>query len=120
LELSEAEWDHVQLLLSLLGYAEKAQHTFSTEQGPTLHAALPALVALHKAWSLHMDSIKYMDFTDALEAGLHKVSEYYEHTASSDAYIMAMILDPGQKLKHICMYWGEELVTQATQHAEEM
>ncbi|KAI5991213.1 ribonuclease H-like domain-containing protein [Pisolithus albus] len=120
LELSEAEWDRVRLLLSLLGYAEKAQHAFSTEHGPTLHAALPALEALHKAWSLRMDSVKYMDFTDALEAALRKVSEYYERTASSDAYIMAMILDPRQKLKHIRTYWGEELVTQATQHAEEM
>ncbi|KIK11462.1 hypothetical protein PISMIDRAFT_19504 [Pisolithus microcarpus 441] len=51
LELSEAKWEWVQCLLSLLSYAEKAQHAFSTEQGLTLHTALPALEALHKAWS---------------------------------------------------------------------
>lgn len=51
LEPMEMEWGRVQLLLSLLGHAEKAQHSFSMEQGPTLHTALPALEALHKAWS---------------------------------------------------------------------
>ncbi|KAI5992932.1 hypothetical protein EDD15DRAFT_2167604 [Pisolithus albus] len=90
LELTDAEWERVQHLLSLLSYAEKAQHAFSTEQGPTLHTALPALEALHKAWSSRKDSAKYVDFSSGLEAGLTKVNEYYERTATSDAHIMAM------------------------------
>ncbi|KIK16191.1 hypothetical protein PISMIDRAFT_48578, partial [Pisolithus microcarpus 441] len=90
LELTEVEWVRMQLLLSLLSYAEKAQHAFSSEQGLALHTALPALEALHKAWSTRKSSAKYRDFTSGLNAGLTKVSVYYERTATSDAHIMAM------------------------------
>ncbi|KIK18212.1 hypothetical protein PISMIDRAFT_109935 [Pisolithus microcarpus 441] len=78
LELTDAKWEHVQHLLLLLSYAEKAQHTFSTEQGPMLHTALPALEVLHRAWSSCKDSAKYAEFTGGLEASLTKVNEYYE------------------------------------------
>ncbi|KAI5990906.1 hypothetical protein EDD15DRAFT_2169791 [Pisolithus albus] len=111
LELMDAEWER---------YAEKAQHAFSTEQGPTLHTALPALEALHKAWSSRKDSAKYVDFSSGLEASLTKVNEYYEQTATSDAHIMAMLLDPTQKLNHIRTYWGEEQLTQVLQYAEDI
>ncbi|KAI6027141.1 hypothetical protein EDC04DRAFT_2605903 [Pisolithus marmoratus] len=91
--------------LDLKKYAERAQHAFSTEQGPTLHSALPALEVLHKAWSICMASAKYHEFTSALDASLTKVSKCYEQTATSNAHIMAMMLDPAQKLNHIHMYW---------------
>ncbi|KIK27526.1 hypothetical protein PISMIDRAFT_93201 [Pisolithus microcarpus 441] len=117
-ELVDSEWERVQLLLSLLAHAEKAQHAFSAEQGPTMHAVLPALEALFKAWSLRKNMLKYVNFTDALDAGLSKISEYYQRTATSDAHIIAMLLDPAQKLNHIRLYWGEELLPEAIKHAE--
>jgi hypothetical protein len=55
-----------------------------------LHLALPALEALHKAWSSRVERPKYADFTDALQAGIDKISEYYEKAADSDAYVFAM------------------------------
>ena len=55
-----------------------------------LHAALPALEALHKAWSVRKMVAKYSDFYDGLVAGVDKVAEYYDHTADSDAHIIAM------------------------------
>ena len=55
-----------------------------------LHAALPALEALHKAWSAHKLAAKYSDFYNRLEAGLDKVAEYYDRTAGLDAHIIAM------------------------------
>ncbi|KIK17413.1 hypothetical protein PISMIDRAFT_111470 [Pisolithus microcarpus 441] len=120
LELSEAEWERVQRLLSLLSYAEKAQHAFSTKQGPTLHTALPALEVLHKAWSTRKNSVKYADFTSGLDAGLAKVGDYYERTAASNAHIVAMLLDPAQKLNHIHTYWGEDQLTRVMQYAEDI
>ncbi|KAH0833152.1 hypothetical protein J3R83DRAFT_12173, partial [Lanmaoa asiatica] len=72
--------------------AKKAQHTFSTDTGPTLHTALPALEALHKVWLIHKRGFKYIDFSAALKAGVNKVFDYYEHTSSSDAHIIAMCM----------------------------
>ncbi|KIK27142.1 hypothetical protein PISMIDRAFT_46759, partial [Pisolithus microcarpus 441] len=120
LELSEAEWEKVCLLLSLLVHPEKAQQAFSTEGGPTLHTTLPALEALHWAWSTCKSAAKYSTFESGLEAGLGKIEEYYERTSKSDVYIIAMLLDPTQKSKHIRKYWGNELFTQAMKHTEEI
>ncbi|KIK28148.1 hypothetical protein PISMIDRAFT_71846, partial [Pisolithus microcarpus 441] len=120
LELTEVEWVCVQLLLSLLSYAEKAQHASSSEQGLALHTALPTLEVLHKAWSTCKSSAKYRDFTSSLNVGLTKVSMYYEQTATSDAHIMAMLLDPTQKLNHIRTYWGEEQLARVMQYATDI
>ncbi|KIK21875.1 hypothetical protein PISMIDRAFT_76369, partial [Pisolithus microcarpus 441] len=120
LELSEAEWEKVHLLLSLLVHPKKAQQAFSTEGGPMLHTALPALEALHWAWSTHKSATQYSTFKSGLEAGLGKIEEYYERTSESDVYIIAMLLDPAQKSKHIWKYWGNELFTWAMKHAEEI
>lgn len=56
----------------------------------TLHRAIPALEALHKAWSSRAERVKYKRFAPALEAGCAKIDEYYEKTTESPAYIMAM------------------------------
>ena len=55
-----------------------------------LHAALPALEALHKTWSAQKMAAKYSNFYDGLTAGLDKVAKYYDRTADSDAHIVAM------------------------------
>ncbi|KIK36830.1 hypothetical protein CY34DRAFT_26215 [Suillus luteus UH-Slu-Lm8-n1] len=90
LELSEDEWSWVQKLLLILGFAELSQHLFFSEDGPSLYLALPALEALHSAWSLHLAQFKYIDFHQALDAAIDKISEYYTKSASSDAHIMAI------------------------------
>jgi hypothetical protein len=59
-------------------------------KGSTLYLALPALKALHKAWTKQAEYIKYVNFVPTLNAGLAKITEYHDHTADSDAYIFAM------------------------------
>ena len=73
-------------------HADKAQHAFSSNQGPSLHLALPALKALHKAWSTRASSPKYDPFHEALEAGTAKIDKYYQKTADLDAYTFAMCM----------------------------
>jgi hypothetical protein len=45
---------------------------------------------LHKAWSTCSERLKYRYFKPALEAATNKLDKYYEKTADSPAYIMAM------------------------------
>jgi len=71
-------------------WADAAQQAFSSDTVPTLHNALPALEALHQAWSSCIGHDKYSDFTDALHTGTEKIGQYYELTANSHAYTMAM------------------------------
>ncbi|KAH7902996.1 hypothetical protein BJ138DRAFT_1021272 [Hygrophoropsis aurantiaca] len=92
LMLSPDEWIRVRLFTDLLAHADRAQQAFSSDAGPSLHYALPALEGLHKAWLSRSEKVKYIDFTDALSAGVEKINEYYEKTADSDAYIFAMCM----------------------------
>ncbi|KAF8222675.1 hypothetical protein L208DRAFT_1321119, partial [Tricholoma matsutake] len=117
--LSDAEWERIGLFNDLLAHTDNAQQAFSSDKGSTLHLALPALEALHKAWTKRAERVKYIDFIPALNAGLAKITEYYDHTADSDAYTFAMLLDPSQKMEHIHKYWGQEKLESILKEAEE-
>ncbi|KAG6852135.1 hypothetical protein C0991_002699 [Blastosporella zonata] len=115
---TKKEWIRVSLFLKLLTRAENAQQAFSTDQGPTLHLAIPALEALHAAWSKCRNQSKYSDFFPALDAAIEKVSEYYNKTSESEVYTFSMLLDPSKKATHLQKYWGQELTKKALTQAE--
>ena len=131
--------EKASLISYILKHAENAQHAFSLEQGPTLHLAIPALEALHKAWSARVGRDKYADFTGALSAGINKIVEYYDKTEESPTYVFAMcesgllnasmiecvtdllaVLDPSTKGLHLRKYWPAELHQHALVWAEEI
>ena len=73
------------------------------DAGPSLHLALPALEALHKAWSAQLGKDKYFPFMAALKAAIAKIAEYYDKTAESDAFIPAM--GSLQSLHYFLLYY---------------
>lgn len=128
-----------QLTFAFLQHVDNAQQAFSSDQGPTLHLGLPALEALHKAWSSRATRPKYADFERAIDKGLLKVSEYYDKTASSDVYTLTMggcfcctcmlvfdtantlvVLDPSQKKRHLEKYWGKDLSSESLKRIEKI
>ena len=105
LKLDRDEWANVTVFLSLLAvrikaeklfhltvqqHADNAQQAFSSEQVSTLHLGIPALEALHRAWSSRAAQSKYARFAVALNAACDKIDDYYEKTTDSSAYIIAM------------------------------
>ncbi|KIK79039.1 hypothetical protein PAXRUDRAFT_16538 [Paxillus rubicundulus Ve08.2h10] len=120
MKLTADEWKCVGLFASLLAHADNAQQNFSSDAGPTIHLALPALEALHNVWDLHAIQSKYSVFSTGLKKGAEKISEYYEQTADSDAYTMVMLLDPSSKDSHFKKYWGSDLHAEALKHAEKI
>ena len=90
LQLSDAEWGRVRTLLALLGKSEKAQQSFSSDSGPAVHLALPALEALHMAWDSRTTKPEYSDFWPALEAGVNKINYYYDRMSINELYTIAM------------------------------
>jgi hypothetical protein len=54
-----------------------------------LHLVIPAIETLHRAW-LQQQSKCSPQFTDALNAGINKVAQYYNQTEESDTYLVAM------------------------------
>ena len=78
------------MLLILTQHADNAQQSFSSETVPTLHRAIPALEALHKAWSSRAERPRYERFASALNAACTKINEYYEKTTETLAHIITM------------------------------
>lgn len=55
-----------------------------------LHHALPALEKMYRYWEKLATKPCYQAFIPALNAGMTKLNEYYQHSANSDAHILAM------------------------------
>ncbi|KAJ7842020.1 hypothetical protein B0H14DRAFT_3140052, partial [Mycena olivaceomarginata] len=51
LKLTQEEWLRVYKFTGFLAHAEKAQQAFSSGTIPSMHNAIPALEALHSAWT---------------------------------------------------------------------
>jgi hypothetical protein len=110
LKLMTSEWECIELFLGLLvvcvflfsfllsfninviQHADNAQQAFLSDQVSMLHLGIPALKALHKAWSSQVERPKYAPFSPALAKACEKVDEYYEKTMDSPAYILAMCM----------------------------
>jgi len=86
----------------------------------TIHRAIPALEALYKAWSSRAERTKYKRFVPALEAACAKIDEYYEKTTESPVYIMAMILDPKEKMTYFKKHWSIDLQEEVVKCVEEV
>jgi hypothetical protein len=123
-------------------HADHAQQEFSTDQVSTLHRAIPALEGLHKAWLSRAERPKYARFAPALRIACAKVDKYYQKTCDNVAYIIAMrsscnpwgisipmmqrtnesavVLNPGEKMRHFKKHWSEDLQDEVLQCAEEV
>ena len=106
LALDEDEWTRVCLFSNILQvclyaillishlmyipqHADNSQHAFSASSRPTLHNALPALERLYSEWEKASKKAHYEKFKPALVAGMAKLDEYYQHSGTSDAHIIA-------------------------------
>ncbi|OJT14236.1 hypothetical protein TRAPUB_9209 [Trametes pubescens] len=119
LQLTSDEWSRVKTCLDLLAHADNAQQAFSSDHGPTLHLALPALEVLQCAWSSRAGRSKYAEFQSALEAGSRKITEYYEKTAETQVYTFALLLNPENKTQFIAKSWGKDLLAKLLAQAED-
>ncbi len=78
------------LSLTTVQDADDAPHAFSSDNHPSLHNTVPALEKLHATWNKKIENAKHGEFWDALKEAAKKVSEYYEKSADTDAYTVAM------------------------------
>ncbi|THH18798.1 hypothetical protein EUX98_g8896 [Antrodiella citrinella] len=106
LQLSTQEWSRAAEFVKLLAHADRAQQSFSYENVSTMHQALPALEALHKAWSSRALRPQYAAFKPALDAASEKVAEYYDKTVYSLAHTD---LVPDEKGAHFKKHWDSDL-----------
>lgn len=93
-----------------------------------MHSAIPALESLDHGWETQAKKPPWVEFEPVLNAGITKISEYYDKITDSDTYIFCMctfiqavylcsiihslvvlVLDPSQKLVYFGKHWSSEL-----------
>lgn len=57
---------------------------------PCLYVFFLVLEGLHKAWSVRAEKKQYEPFSRALKVACHKISEYYDKTGNTDAYVVSI------------------------------
>jgi len=83
-------WLGLLFFTKSLQHADRAQQAFSAAARPSLHRALPAIETMYAQWDKASSKPRYHSFIPALQAGMEKLDEYYQRTATSDAHIIAM------------------------------
>ena len=78
------------LMHGFIQHVNNAQQAFSSSLNPSLENVLPALKRMCTAWEKASSKPRYAFLVPALEAGMAKLDQYYQHSAASDAHIMAM------------------------------
>ncbi|KAJ7572574.1 ribonuclease H-like domain-containing protein, partial [Mycena floridula] len=97
--LDDDEWDDLELYRRILSVPHAFQQKLSAEKTPTLCNALPAYEAMVKVWKEMQDEIPQI--APVIEAGLEKLESYIDRTELTNAYVLAMALNPRFKLDWI-------------------
>ncbi|KAH7903215.1 hypothetical protein BJ138DRAFT_1020984 [Hygrophoropsis aurantiaca] len=104
--LKEADWERPNETHVIISDANNIQQYFSADKHPTLWRAIPVLEELQTAWEAkHADS-QYELYKPAVQAGLDKISKYYQKLDEKSVYILALVLHPYYKFAYIKMAWG--------------
>ncbi|KAG9031234.1 hypothetical protein FRB95_002936 [Tulasnella sp. JGI-2019a] len=84
-----------------------AQEVLSSERTPTLPMALPTYKIMLDAWQ-SMEK-RYPNLRHAIRAGLQKIEEYMSKARKSKIYMLALILNPMDKMSWIEDSWKDEM-----------
>ncbi|KAG9025146.1 hypothetical protein FRB95_010505 [Tulasnella sp. JGI-2019a] len=94
-----------------------AQEVLSSEQTPTLLMALPTYEIMLDAWQ-SMEKC-YPNLRHAICAGLQKIKEYVSKARKSKIYMLALILNPMDKMSWIEDNWKDEMAVADTKKTVE-
>ncbi|KAJ8457523.1 hypothetical protein ONZ45_g18279 [Pleurotus djamor] len=105
--LNDSEWDALAIFKDVLLVPHAFQQKLSAEKTPTLCYALPSFAAMHRKWVKQQEMYPMM--SDAIQAGLDKLSDYQGRLELIPAYILAMAVNPNIKLRWYSAYLPEEI-----------
>jgi len=83
-------WLGLLFFTKSLQHTDRAQQAFLAAACPSLYWALPTIETMYAQWDKASSKPWYHFFIPALQAGMEKLDEYYQRTATSDAHIIAM------------------------------
>ncbi|THU76962.1 hypothetical protein K435DRAFT_703533 [Dendrothele bispora CBS 962.96] len=92
----EREWDALKMYSQILMIPHAFQERLSAEKTPTLSFAIPAYEAMITKWTNLKAELPQA--APVIDAGIAKLVKYRDRVDVSDAYTLAMVLNPSIKL----------------------
>jgi hypothetical protein len=111
LRLTDVEWNTLQDIEAILAVPHAAQQTMSKEATPVLSGSIPAFEMFMSSWEQLADKIPRLK--PFIDEGLTWALKYYERMDRTDAYIIAMIINPSVRTSWLKKHWGTEWLEQA-------
>ncbi|KAF5343710.1 hypothetical protein D9758_016511 [Tetrapyrgos nigripes] len=94
--MNDEEWNKLERYAEILQVPHSFQERLSGEKTPTLSFALPGYDAMIAKWE-HMKGT-LPQYASVIDAGIAKLHKYRDRADESDAYTLAMIVNPSIKL----------------------
>jgi hypothetical protein len=99
------DWEHVNNMRSIVSDANKIQQVFSHDRQATLWRAIPAFEELQTAWEEKHNASQYLQFKDAIDAALTKITKYYNKFDDKFVYILALGTLACSSFFYLLMYY---------------
>lgn len=101
-QLTNVEWGLLEVYRKVLAVPHAFQQLLSAEKTPTLCNAIPSFEAMMQLWDEQKTEMP--EVTQVIDAGMEKLDGYRNRTDAVPAYILAMIINPAQKLSFYSNY----------------
>jgi hypothetical protein len=111
LRLTDVEWNTLQDIEAILAVPHAAQQTMSKETTPILSGSIPAFEMFMSSWEQLAEKIPRLK--PFIDKGLQWALKYYERMDRTDAYVVAMIINPSIRTSWIKKHWGADWLDKA-------
>ena len=111
LRLTDIEWNTLQDIEAILAVPHAAQQTMSKESTPILSGSIPAFEMFMSSWEQLAEKIPRLK--PFIDEGLKWAFKYYERMDRTDAYIVAMTINPAVRTSWIKKHWGADCLEKA-------
>jgi len=111
LRLTDVEWNTLQDIEAILAVPHAAQQTMSKESTPILSGSIPAFEMFMSSWEQLAEKIPRLK--PFINEGLKWAFKYYERMDRTDAYVVAMIINPAVRTSWIKKHWGADWLEKA-------
>ncbi|KIK40253.1 hypothetical protein CY34DRAFT_13821 [Suillus luteus UH-Slu-Lm8-n1] len=104
-KLLAKECKKLELMHNMLQESANAQQSFSATHEPTVWHTIPVLKFLQQTWQNIARSLKFNDFSTAINSSINNLHKWYHKINETDVYFICLALDPNYKVAYAKSKW---------------
>ncbi|KAN0114259.1 Ribonuclease H-like domain containing protein [Russula decolorans] len=110
-KLTDLDWELLDALYAVLAVPHMVQQIMSAESMPVLSGAVPSFEIFMTRWEKLRS--KFPELKPLVDVGLEWAEKYYKRMDDTDAYVVAMFLNPCIRFEWIARNWEGKYIKRA-------